>query len=445
MYNSTFPLFFLKSDVLAQVPGFFESRAQKYQGFFKSNLLFNKCVVFSDPESMSIFYDDTIIQRENSMPPHWVEMFSGGNPANATVNMIDGDKHRQRKAALMSCFSHAAVAAYLPLLETVCGGHLKKWVVDAADQMKWVPALKSMCFEECCRFILGVDPSPELVKSFDDIMAAFAALPIKLPGSTLSTGLSSRDKILDLIRKGISQNKTTPAATKSAVAFLLDQATTDTSLTDDIIAFETLHFMIAGMAPVYTLHVYLLLELSQNPAAKDKVREEVNAAVPSGPLTLESLEKLPYCSNVIKEVQRLHAGNAVPFSWGKISKDFSHVGFDVPAGWGGLGGFHGCSQSAKVFDTPEKFDPTRFMQPREEHKKHRCAFVPQGLVENVEKTHGCAGYFMTEVMLKVFLVHLMRSFDWELSAKQKLAKDAAAVPALPAGGLKVKIFQAQKP
>jgi hypothetical protein len=82
----------------SDVQHFFTTKGQRYQGFFKTNVVFNKCVglsekcpssqirflfnfcdfsgfrcaVFADPESMSIFYDESIIQRENSMPPHWV-------------------------------------------------------------------------------------------------------------------------------------------------------------------------------------------------------------------------------------------------------------------------------------------------------------------------------------------------------------------------------------
>lgn len=376
------------------------------------------------------------------MPPHWVDMFSGGNPANATVNMIDGDNHKRRKAALMACFSNQAMISYLPQVETVVQDHMKRWVLDGGSKMKWIPSIKAMCFEECCRFILGVEPSSELVKAFDDVMAAFAALPVKLPGSTLSAGLASRDKILELIKKGLARNKASTAPATNAIMYLLQQTGADPSLTDDIICYETLHFMIAGMAPVYTLHVYLLLELSRNPEVKEKVRQEIlsKVASTSTPLSLETLSTLTFTDSVIKEVQRLHAGNAVPFSWGKIAADFSHSGFSIPSGWGGIGAFHACSHSSKVYENPEKFDPSRFLEPREEHLKHPCAFVPQGLVKNVEQTHGCAGYQMTEVMLKTFLVHLMKNYDWILLPKQKLNRNGASVPALPESGLKVKFF-----
>lgn len=111
----------------------------------------------------------------------------------------------------------------------------------------------------------------------------------------------------------------------------------------------------------------------------------------------------------------------------------------VPKGWGGVGAFHACSHSSKVYTNPEEFDPMRFAAPRLEHQRHEYAFVPQGC-PNMLATHGCAGYDMTSVMLKVFLINLLQSYDWELLPKQKLAKNPAGVPALPIDGLKVRFF-----
>lgn len=56
----------------------------------------------------------------------------------------------------------------------------------------------------------------------------------------------------------------------------------------------------------------------------------------------------------------------------------------VPENWGAVGCFYGSSYSEKVYANPENFDPSRFGPERAEHKKHPCAFVPQGLTTNVE-------------------------------------------------------------
>jgi hypothetical protein len=56
------------------------------------------------------------------------------------------------------------------------------------------------------------------------------------------------------------------------------------------------------------------------------VNQEITDALlkASQNVTLDMLDSLSYTDQVIMEVQRLYAGHAVPFSWGKVSQEFSH-------------------------------------------------------------------------------------------------------------------------
>jgi len=271
-------------------------------------------------------------------------------------------------------------------------------------------------------------------------MKGFASLPINLPGTTLSKAYSGRDKMLALIEKSIQDHKKLPSSEKDAVFYLLqEQEKPDSNLTDEMIAYEMLHFMIASMAPMYTLHTYLLFQLSQNLEMLKQVTKEVQTHCPEGPITLEGISKMHYTMQVIHEVKRFYAGYAVPLSWGKVANPICHQGKLVPKGWGVIGSFYSVSHSPTMFSDPEKFDPERFSETRAEHKKHPHAFVPQGIIENVEKTHGCAGYHYSNILLKVFLVHLLRGekYSWSLLPKQKFERDPAAIPGVPIDGLKV--------
>lgn len=50
---------------------------------------------------------------------------------------------------------------------------------------------------------------------------------------------------------------------------------------------------------------WCLLNLASNPEIQEKARQEVLAELPDDePLTFESLEKLSFCGNVIKETLR---------------------------------------------------------------------------------------------------------------------------------------------
>jgi len=233
--------------------------------------------------------------------------------------------------------------------------------------------------------------------------------------------------------------KKDPHRERDAIVYLLEeQALPNSNLTDEIIGYEMLHFMIASMAPMYTLHTYLLYELIKNPDMLKDVSNEVNTHCKEGAITLEALSKMIYTNQVINEVKRFYAGYAVPLSWGKVANQINHKGMVVPKDWGVIGSFYSVCHSPKIFSDPEKFDPSRFSDTRAEDKKHPYCFVPQGITENVERTHGCAGYQYSTILLKVFLVHLLRGdkYIW-LVPKQKFEKDPAAIPGVPIDGFKV--------
>ena len=60
-------------------------------------------------------------------------------------------------------------------------------------------------------------------------------------------------------------------------------------------------------------------------------------------------------------------------------------------------------------DRPDKFDPDRFAEPRNEHKKHRYAFTPFG-----GGAHKCIGMVFGQLEVKTIMHRLLRRYRLEL-------------------------------
>ncbi|PRC55780.1 cytochrome P450, partial [Mycobacterium sp. ITM-2017-0098] len=58
---------------------------------------------------------------------------------------------------------------------------------------------------------------------------------------------------------------------------------------------------------------------------------------------------------------------------------------------------------------PEKFDPARFAEPRNEHKRHRYAFAPFG-----GGAHKCIGMVFGQLGIKTVMHRLLRKYRLEL-------------------------------
>ncbi|MEG7364309.1 cytochrome P450, partial [Pseudomonas citronellolis] len=63
----------------------------------------------------------------------------------------------------------------------------------------------------------------------------------------------------------------------------------------------------------------------------------------------------------------------------------------------------------EIWTDPMKFDPERFTEPRNEHKRHRYAFTPFG-----GGAHKCIGMVFGQLEVKTILHRLLRRYRLEL-------------------------------
>ena len=66
--------------------------------------------------------------------------------------------------------------------------------------------------------------------------------------------------------------------------------------------------------------------------------------------------------------------------------------------------------AARDLARPDKFDPDRFAEPRNEHKKHRYAFTPFG-----GGAHKCIGMVFGQLEVKTIMHRLLRRYRLELA------------------------------
>ena len=104
-----------------------------------------------------------------------------------------------------------------------------------------------------------------------------------------------------------------------------------------------------------------------------------------------------------------------------------------------LWGIRSSHLRAEVYPEPEKFDPARFAAPRDEHRRHEFAYVPNG-AGDAHAGHKCAGYELAPLMLQVFVAQLLRGgYRWTVTPGQDLSLDWRHVPPEPRDGLKVRL------
>lgn len=263
---------------------------------------------------------------------------------------------------------------------------------------------------------MGLEPGgDELSRLLADnavLARAFVALPLNLPGTDFARGLRARDRILALLEGVAQRHIDSPAARPDGLSRVLAAAKQEGKPFDAKTAARELHhFLLAGMI-VYAELAATLRVLHEHPAVRERLRAEVLAMAPSGPVTPGQLRAMPYLMQVVDEVKRTCPN--VPMSFGRAKADLEVGGYAVPRGTLVMMAVWESNRDS-VFTAPDTFDPGRFSPERDERKRAPDAFAPQGA--GALTGHKCAGYDFATVMMQLFTVLVLRLATWELPAQ----------------------------
>ena len=117
--------------------------------------------------------------------------------------------------------------------------------------------------------------------------------------------------------------------------------------------------------------------------------------------------KLETYDLVINETLRMQT--PLPFNFRRAVRDTDLLGHFIPAGtdvvtWPAIN-----HRLPELWTDPERFDPMRFAEPRNEHKSHRYAFAPFG-----GGAHKCIGMVFGQLRSKTVMHRMMRRYRLEL-------------------------------
>jgi cytochrome P450 len=414
---------------------FIHRRRARYGEVFRTSILGSPTVFITGPKHVGTWLDATKIQREGAMPANLLALFGGHADI---VPLLDGEVHAQRKRSLLAAFSREAVAGYVPGLQSRIDALLAKWL--AQGQGPVTAELKTLAIESLAGAIMGLEPGgEELTRLLADnaiLAKAFVALPINLPGTAYAKGLQARDRILALLEAVVRRHVDAPPAQPDGLSRILAAAqSAGAPLDPRTAACEMHHFLLAGMI-VYAELAATLRALHEHPQVRERLRAEVMAQAPSGPVGATHLRAMPYLMQVVDEVKRTCPN--VPMSFGRAKSAIDVAGYTIPRGTLVMMAVYESNRDP-IFTAPETFDPGRFSAERDERQRAPDAFAPQGA--GALTGHKCAGYDFATVMMQLFAVLALRTATWDLPAQDLAMK--WVVPPEHKSGLVVRWSQAK--
>ncbi len=405
---------------------FVDARRSRFGKVFRSNILFKDTALLVGAEGARVFNDESMVQREGAMAPHIADFFGG-----TSLPLLDGPQHRTRKQQVMGAFSREALTQYLPVMEATVRRFLAKW--SAAGESTLTDDLKDLALEVIARTMVGSDGGPAFAENAADfkvMVQAFTALPIPIPGTAFARAKAAQGRIFARYRAILADRVAAP--TDDGLSRMLATPAEDGSRIAGEDALKELHhFNLAGYI-TFAHMAHGLVALSQDKALRQRVRAEIDEVVGTGPVTAEALHRMPLLANVTKEMKRRTPFVAVSF--GKARSDFTLEGKTVPAGWMVMLCNFASGNDPDLFADPERFDPDRYAEGRAEDHKHPTGFFPQGVGDPL-KGHKCAGVDYSTLLMKTFVVCLVRDYETRLPT-QDLSLQWEKIPPEYTSGLR---------
>jgi sterol 14alpha-demethylase len=251
----------------------------------------------------------------------------------------------------------------------------------------------------------------EFVKIYHDLEKGLSPLAFVFPYLPLPV-FRRRDKarvrLQELVTGIIAKRAQKSDKREDAFQILIDSKYDDGSrLSAHEITGMLIGTIFAGHHTTAGTAAWTLLELARRPEQLELVLNELDQHFGAdGEVTFQSLREIPVLENVIKEVLRLHP--PLIFLIRKVMQDFHFKGYKVKKGKYVCASPRVSHRIADIFPDPEKFDPERYSEARQEDAK------PFAWIAFGGGKHKCSGNAFALLQLKAIFSILLRRYTFEL-------------------------------
>ncbi len=349
--------------------------------------------------------------------------------------LLDFDEHMFHRRIMQEAFVRTRLAGYAEQVDTVVSQVIANdWVANDARFLLY-PAMKELTLDIASMVFMGHEPGSdhELVTKVNEAFttttrAGNAVIRTSVPPFTWWRGLRARKLLENYFEQRVKERRGKEGS--DLLTVLCETEDEDgNKFSDDDIVSHMIFLMMAAHDTSTSTATTMSYYLAANPEWQDRCRDESDR-LGDGPLDIEALEKLETLDLVMNESIRM----VTPVQWAmrRTVRDTELVGHYLPKGTNVIA-YPGMNHRLPEFWTdPEKFDPDRFAEPRNEHKKHRYAFTPFG-----GGAHKCIGMVFGQLEVKTITHRLLRKYRLELPRPGYKAKwDYGGMP-IPMDGMPI--------
>jgi len=368
-----------------------------------------KMVLMTGPEANEAFFRAPDAQLDQS------QAYKIMTPIFGKGVVFDAPPHKkdQQLKMLMPVLRDKPMRGYAQVIVREVEQMIADW--GDAGEIDLLEFMKELTIYTSSHCLLGdefrYELNEEFAKIYHDLEKGVNPLAFVFPYLPLPV-FRRRDKararLQELVTGIIAKRAQKPEKSEDAFQLLIDARYDDGSrLSAHEITGMLIGTIFAGHHTTAGTAAWTLLELARRPEQMQRVLNELDTHFGvDGEVTFQSLRETPLLENVIKEVLRLHP--PLIFLIRKVMQDFHFKGYTVKAGKYVCASPRVSHRLADVFPDPEKFDPERYSEARQEDAK------PFSWIAFGGGKHKCSGNAFAMLQLKAIFSILLRRYTFEL-------------------------------
>jgi sterol 14-demethylase len=221
------------------------------------------------------------------------------------------------------------------------------------------------------------------------------------------------------IMNGRAQAPKVPREERDLLDVLVSLKNEDGSdhFTADEITGMFISMMFAGHHTSSGTAAWTMIELLRNPDVLAGVVDELDELYADGSsVSFQALRAIPRLEATIKETLRLHPPLILLLRVAQQEIDFA--GYTVPAGTMVGATPKVSNRIPEDFPDPGRFDPGRYIDPRQEDLTNRWTWIPFGAGR-----HRCVGNAFAMMQLKAIFSVILRDYEFELTQPSESYRD----------------------
>lgn len=185
----------------------------------------------------------------------------------------------------------------------------------------------------------------------------------------------------------------------------------------DYITGIFISMMFAGHHTTSGTSAWALIELMRNPELLAGVVAELDELYADGSeVSFQALRSIPVLEAALKETLRLHPPLIILMR--VVVEEIELAGHRIPPGVTVAASPRISNRLAEDFPDPERFDPSRYLDPRQEDLQNRWTWIPFGAGK-----HRCVGNAFAMMQMKAIFSVILRDYEFEMAQPSEDYRD----------------------